>query len=199
MTRCGGLRNRRIDSSHRIDRAYSPQNGSQLTTWGFAPDSLSLCKCISFSLGVCRGDISLLLWREFWEELCSVVGGIGFKDAVDGAEQFAGDGDEGLHLGFMARDRIAIEGLEVGVVLDGDRGWHGEHAAQVSVAGAADPGGLVDGRAGLLAGGIEAAVGHPLARRHLRRQQGQFAQQLQSADLGDAGDAGQQLEALADG
>ena len=105
-----------------------------------------------------------------------------FEDAVDGVEQFAGDGDEGLHFGFVAGDQVLIEGFDVGVLLGRDQCGHVEDAAQVSVSGAADAGRLVDGGAGDLVGWIETAVGNPLAGGHLGGEQGEFAKQLESAD-----------------
>jgi len=73
-----------------------------------------------FSLGVSRGDISLLCGDEGGEEFAAVVWVMGFEDSVDGVEQFACDGDEGLHLGFVARHQVLVEGLDVWIMLDGD-------------------------------------------------------------------------------
>ena len=82
------------------------------------------------------------------------------------------------------------------VVLDRDEGRHVERAAQVTVAGAADPGGLMQRGAGDLVRRVEPAMGYPLSHRHLGRERGQLPQQLQRADLGDARYTGEQAEAL---
>jgi len=43
------------------------------------------------------------------EEFGAVVGLLMFEDAEDGAEEFAHDGDQGLHFGFAAGEQVLAE------------------------------------------------------------------------------------------
>jgi hypothetical protein len=61
-------------------------------------------------------------WQEAWEETSSAIRGVGFEDAEDGVEQFAGDRHEGLELGFVASLKGLVEGLEVRVEANCDEG-----------------------------------------------------------------------------
>src|SRR5260370_7147267 len=82
-------------------------------------------------------------WQEVWEETSSAIRGVGFEDAEDGVEQFAGDRHEGLELGFVASLKGLVEGLEVRVEANGDEGRHIEGASEMPVASPADPGGPI--------------------------------------------------------
>jgi hypothetical protein len=66
----------------------------------------------------------------------------------------------------------------------------------VAVAGTANTRLLPHRSAGNLVRWIEAAVSDPLPDHHVWRQRGEFAEQLDCADLGDAGDTCQQIVSL---
>src|SRR5260370_3351383 len=106
-------------------------------------------------------------WQEVWEETSSAIRGVGFEDAEDGVEQFAGDRHEGLELGFVASLKGLVEGLEVRVEANGDEGRHIESASEMAVAVAADAGEQMHPAARDAERSIEPAMGPPLAHRHL--------------------------------
>jgi hypothetical protein len=43
-----------------------------------------------------------------------------FEHAEEGVQEFAHDGDEGLHFGFAAGDKVKVESAQVGLMTDGD-------------------------------------------------------------------------------
>ena len=102
------------------------------------------------------------------------------KDAPDGVEEFAHDGDDGL-LGFLAaREQCFVAGLDLCVAADGDQGWQKESRAQVDIAGFAQAPGLVHRGAGLERSRIQAGVRHPLRGFESFGQHEQFAQDPKS-------------------
>jgi hypothetical protein len=70
----------------------------------------------------------------------AVIGLMSFEHGVEGVQEFAHDGDEGLHFDFALGEQMLIEGAQVGVVAHGDEGGHVEGVAQVFIAGLADAG-----------------------------------------------------------
>jgi hypothetical protein len=49
---------------------------------------------------------------------------MGFEHGMESVQEFAHDGDQGLHFEFALREQMLIEGAQVRVVLDGDQGGH---------------------------------------------------------------------------
>ena len=57
---------------------------------------------------------------------------------MKGMEEFAHLGDAGLHLGFPPVYQLLIEGLDIGIVLGGNLGWHEQSRSEVTIASATD-------------------------------------------------------------
>ena len=58
---------------------------------------------------------------------------MGFEHGVESVQEFAHDGDQGLHFEFALGEQMLIEGAQVRVVLDGDQGGHEESMTQVFI------------------------------------------------------------------
>jgi hypothetical protein len=54
---------------------------------------------------------------------------MGFEHAMESVQEFAHDGDQGLHLELAGREQMLVESAEVRVVLHGHQGGHVESAA----------------------------------------------------------------------
>jgi hypothetical protein len=60
------------------------------------------------------------------KEFGAVVGLMGFEHGVESVQEFAHNGDQGLHFEFTLGEQMLIEGAQVRIVLDGDQGRHEE-------------------------------------------------------------------------
>ena len=97
--------------------------------------------------GIGKGDVdSLLVIKalvDVGEEFSGVEGLVVCPDAVDGMEEFAHDGDEGLDGPQASLLELLVEGLEVGVPSHGDERRHVERCAQVFVSRGSRPDNLL--------------------------------------------------------
>ena len=118
-----------------------------------------------------------------------------FVESVDGVEEFAHDGGEGLSFSFAAGEEALVEGVEVGIAVGGDEGGHVEGAADMSVADLTDARAFVDRGARGMGAGIEAGMGDPLADGHGGGQRGEFSEEGDGTGGGDAGDGAELAEA----
>ena len=97
------------------------------------------------------------------KQLGPVVGLVIFEHGMEGVQEFAHDGDQGLHFEFAFGEQVLIEGSQVGIKLHGDQGGHVEAVAQVLIAGLADARLLVHRGSRVKLARIESGGGHPLA------------------------------------
>ena len=118
------------------------------------------------------------------------------KDAPDGVEEFAHDGNDRL-LGFLAAlEESLITGFNVFVALDRDQGRHEEGGTQMHVAGLTKAARLMHRGAASKGPGIEPAWAthcgalSPLAGR-------QFSQDAQATLIRDSGTGSEQLSGWA--
>ena len=96
------------------------------------------------------------------------------KDAPDGVEEFAHDGDDRL-LGFLATlEKSLITRFNVFIALDRNQGGHKEGGAEMDVTSLTDAAGLVHRGAAIEGSGIESGVGHPLGSFESFGQDEQF-------------------------
>ena len=98
------------------------------------------------------------------------------EDAIDGVEELAHDGDQGLEFSFAARQELLVEGGPMRFMLKGEQGGPVEAAAQPGVAELADAGGRVDGSSRSVLARMEARCRHPVADVQVRAEQGEFGQ-----------------------
>ena len=121
-----------------------------------------------------------------WEEFGAVVDCIGFEDAIDGMEHFAGHGSECLKFGFASCQQLEIEGLQMRIEARRGECWHIQGLAQRAIALPADTRGFVHRSARSPMCRIEPAVSDPLTHRHLFIHACQFGQDLHPAQFADA-------------
>ena len=120
------------------------------------------------------------------------------KDAPDGVEEFAHDGNDRL-FGFLAPlEESLITGFNLFVAADGDQGRHEEGGAQMHVTSLTDPARLMDRGATIKRSRIESGVGDPLRSFESFGQDEQFSQDAQATLMSDAGTGGQQFQRLGD-
>ena len=72
------------------------------------------------------------------KEFRAVVGLMSFEHGMESMQEFAHDGDQGLHFEFAVGEQMLIEGAQVRVVLDGDQGGHEQSVAEMFIADLAD-------------------------------------------------------------
>jgi hypothetical protein len=92
----------------------------------------------------------------------SIVGLLMFEHTKHGVQEFALDGDEGLHFLFPSSQKVFIKTPQVRIVPDGDEGRHVKISAQVAIAGLRDADFFMHGSAGRIFARIESGVGDPL-------------------------------------
>ena len=118
------------------------------------------------------------------------------KDAPDGVEEFAHDGDDRL-LGFLAPvEESLIAGFNLLVALDRDQGGHEEGGAQMDVASLTDAARLMHGGAAIKRPRIESGVSHPLRSFEPFGQDEQFTEEAQATLIRNAGRGGQHFQRL---
>ena len=122
-------------------------------------------KPLSFLSSGGDGGTGHLLDGGYFElkEFGAVVGLMVFEHGVNGVQEFAHDGDEGLHFEFAFGQQVLIESAQVGVVLDGDESGHKQGVAQVFISGLGDARFFVHRSSRVELAGIESGKGHPLA------------------------------------
>ena len=121
---------------------------------------------------------------------------MGFEHGMEGVQEFAHDGDQGLHFEFALGQQMLIEGAQVRVVLDGHQSRHEKGMTQMFIAWFANTRLLMyRGSRGVLAR-IQSGVGHPLAGIEVGRQYAELPQQLHGAGFADPRDAIEELKAL---
>src|SRR5208337_1449230 len=67
------------------------------------------------------------------KEFGAVVELMGFEHGVESMQEFAHDGDQGLHFEFALGEQMLVEGAQVRVVLDGDQGRHEESMTEMFI------------------------------------------------------------------
>ena len=108
------------------------------------------------------------------------------KDAPDGVEEFAHDGDDRL-LGLLTPlEESLIAGFDVFVALDRDQGRHEEGGPQVHVASLTDTTRLMYRAAAIKGPRIESGVSDPLRSFESFGQDEQFPQDTQATLIGDS-------------
>ena len=116
------------------------------------------------------------------------------KDAPDGVEEFAHDGDDGL-FGFLAASQESlIAGIDLRAVTDGHQCRQKERGTQMGVARLAQAAGFMDRSARFKGPGIQPGMSDPLRGLEALGQHEQFAQDAQPGFVGDAGHRGQQRQ-----
>src|SRR5271157_1501629 len=130
------------------------------------------------------------------KEFGAVVELMGFEHGVESMQEFAHDGDQGLHFEFALGEQMLVEGAQVRVVLDGDQGGHEESMTQVLITCLANTRLLMHGGPRGVLARVESGVGYPLASLQIGCQHAQLPQELHGAGFTDPRHAVEQFKAL---
>lgn len=114
----------------------------------------------------------------------------GLEHAVDGMQQLAHDGADGLDfLQTPGLDEMVVVGPDLRILADSDLGRPIKGEAQVAIAGLGQARLLVHTGTGPGGPGIESGHGDPLLGAHVLGQDQQLAEELDGIGGSDAGDA----------